>query len=134
MTGENRLANARAAIAAANEALRACDALLGLALRRDAMSRAYYAVFHAARALLLLEGVEVKTHGGVLRLVAERLVRAGKLEAKTNVLLVKLQAIRHESDYGFVFDIDPTDARQSFDEAKAFVDLAAQRVVASTSG
>jgi uncharacterized protein len=117
VTGENRRANALAEMDSARDALRASESLLSLALRRDAMSRAYYAVFHAARALLLLEGLEAKIHGGVLRLVAERLVRSGKLDAKVNVLLAKLQAIRHESDYGYAFDIDPGDAQHAFDEA-----------------
>ena len=111
MTGENRHANAVAEIRAARDALRACDSLLSLGLYRDAMSRAYYAAFHAARALLLLEGLEARTHSGVLRMVAERLVRAGLLEPKVNVLLAKLQGIRHESDFGCAFDIDPDDAR-----------------------
>jgi uncharacterized protein (UPF0332 family) len=120
--------NARAEIDAARDATQACASLLSLGLRRDAMSRAYYAVFHAARALLLLEGVEAKTHAGVLRLVAERLVRGGKLDAKVNVWLVKLQAIRHESDYGFAFDVDPGDALQALDEARTFVERAAAMV------
>src|SRR5438046_1680173 len=128
MTDEHRRTNAIAEIAAARDSIRACETLLSLGVPRDAMSRAYYAVFHAARALLLLEGLEAKTHGGVLRLVAEHLVRGGKLDAKVNVLLAKLQGIRHESDYGYAFDIDPHDARQAFEEAQAFVERAAAAV------
>jgi len=85
------------------------------------------------RALLLLEGLEARTHAGVLRMVAERLVRAGKLEPKVNVLLAKLQGIRHESDYGYAFDIDPEDARQGYEEARAFVERTATRVAAEDS-
>ena len=134
MTGENRHANAVAEIGAAREALRASGSLLSLGLHRDAMSRAYYAAFHAARALLLLEGLEARTHAGVLRMVAERLVRTGKLEPKVNVLLAKLQGIRHESDYGYAFDIDPDDARQVHEESGAFVERAAARVATQGTG
>ena len=38
----------------------------------DAISRAYYAAFYAARALLLLLGVEARTHEGVLAMLCER--------------------------------------------------------------
>jgi hypothetical protein len=69
VTGDNRRANAEADIAAGFDALRAAEALLGLAIFRDAMSRAYYAAFHAARPLPL-EGIEPETHAGVLRVVA----------------------------------------------------------------
>ena len=110
MTGENCHANAVAEIGAAREALRASGSLLSLGLHRDAMSRAY------------------------LRMVAERLVRTGKLEPKVNVLLAKLQGIRHESDYGYAFDIDPDDARQVHEESGAFVERAAARVATQGTG
>ncbi len=121
MTGENRYANAVIEIENAEAAIRACEGLLSLGLPRDAMSRAYYAAFHAARALLLLEGIEAKTHAGTFRLVAQHLVRAGKLPPEIDAVLVKLQGLRHESDYGYAFDIAPADAQQALVEARAFV-------------
>jgi uncharacterized protein (UPF0332 family) len=36
----------------------------------DAISRAYYAIFHAAQAALLIEGAKAETHQGVVRLLA----------------------------------------------------------------
>jgi uncharacterized protein (UPF0332 family) len=122
MTRENRIANARAEIASARDALRVAEAALGIGVRRDAMSRAYYAIFHAARALLLLEGVEPKTHSG------EELVRAGKLDAKSGLLFTRMQAYRQASDYAYVFAIDAEDARKELDEARTFVERAASAV------
>jgi uncharacterized protein (UPF0332 family) len=55
---------AESELAAAAEALRAAMALLGLGLTRDAISRLYYAVFHAARAALVSRGLHAKTHSG----------------------------------------------------------------------
>ena len=132
MTGENRRANAEAEMASALEALRAAEALLSLALLRDAMSRAYYAVFHAARALLLLEGLEAKTHAGVLRFVATDLVRTGKLDARANLLLAKLHAFRQASDYAYAFDIAASDAGEEIAQARAFVEAASSTVGASS--
>jgi uncharacterized protein (UPF0332 family) len=51
---------------AANDAFRAAVALVELALYRDAVSRLYYAVFHAARAALICHGLQAKTHSGQL--------------------------------------------------------------------
>jgi len=131
MTNENRRANALGELAAARDALKAADGLVAMSLRRDAASRAYYAVFHAARALLLLEGLEAKTHGGVHRLVAEQLVRTGKLDAKVNVLLARLQGVRHQSDHAYTFDIDEEDAAALVADARAFVEKAATLVGAA---
>lgn len=57
---------AEAELAAADDALRAAVALLDLNLYRDAVSRLYYAVFHAARAALICHGLHAKTHAGQL--------------------------------------------------------------------
>ena len=43
----------------------------------DAVSRAYYAAFHAATATLLSLGIESKTHGGLRALFALHVVRPG---------------------------------------------------------
>lgn len=81
MTDANRHSNAHAELAIANDALLVARAALELGIVRDALSRAYYAVFHAARALLLLAGVEPKTHAGAEHFVAlaERLVAADEV-------------------------------------------------------
>jgi len=130
VTGPNRLENARAEIQAARDALAVSTAALSLGIHRDAMSRAYYAVFHAARALLLLEGVEPKTHAGVHRMVGEQLVRTQKLSPHEALTLTRLQAYRAESDYGYSFVIDAADAEKEIDAARTFVEHAAARVVA----
>jgi uncharacterized protein len=130
MTGDNRHTNARAEIAAARDALRVAEAAIGLGVRRDAMSRTYYAVFHAARALLLLEGVEPKTHAGVSRMVGEYLVRPGKLDAHAGMVFTRLQAYRQASDYSYAFEIAEADAIAELAEARAFVDRATAAVTA----
>jgi hypothetical protein len=44
----------------------------------DAVSRAYYAVYHAAQALLLTKGERVETHKGVVTLFGLLFVKTGK--------------------------------------------------------
>jgi uncharacterized protein (UPF0332 family) len=69
MTDANRAANAAAERKAAIEALAEARALDRLSHYGGAISRAYYAAFHAARALLVEKGLQPKTHDGVRRLV-----------------------------------------------------------------
>lgn len=128
MTGANRRANALAEVSAARDALRVAEAAILLGIRRDAMSRAYYAVFHAARALLLLEGLEPKTHAGVIRMLGEHLFRAGKLDAASLALITRLQAYRQASDYAYVFDVDTADVERELASAKALVERTAARL------
>lgn len=124
MTGENRMANAALELAAAYDALRVAEAALGIGILRDAISRAYYAAFHAARALVLWQGFEARTHGGLSRLFNEHLVRSGLLEPRYNLVLARLQAYRQASDYAYAFEIGPDEARAEVAAARDFVDRA----------
>lgn len=132
MTGANRVANAQAEIVTAINALRVARAALDMGIFRDAMSRAYYAAFHAARALVLLEGEEPRTHGGLSRLFNDHVVRAGTVEVRYNLLLARLQAYRQASDYAFDFALAEDDARREIDGAAELVERARAIVEAAT--
>lgn len=54
----------------------------------DAVSRAYYAVFHTTQALLLTEGVKADTHKGVITLFGLLFVKTGKFKTLENTLQI----------------------------------------------
>lgn len=54
----------------AEKSLQSARLLLRDSLLEDALSRAYYAILHATRAVLLAEGVNVTSHRAVRRLLA----------------------------------------------------------------
>lgn len=64
-----------------------------------AVSRAYYAVFHAARALLFSLGLEVKSHRAVLNQVSEHFVKTGRLAPELCRLISRMQRDREDADY-----------------------------------
>jgi len=68
VTEDGRRESARAELELAAEELRAADTLLAAKLPRVALTRAYYAVFHAVRAKLFAEGFEPRTHTGTQHL------------------------------------------------------------------
>jgi uncharacterized protein (UPF0332 family) len=100
LTGEKRLANAKAETTLGDDALRAAEELLKLGLPNDAVSRAYYAAFHYARALLLLEGLEPKTHRGVVTLLSEHFEATKRLSSDAvSAALARVQTFRDIADY-----------------------------------
>ena len=119
MTEANRLANARAEAALGDDALRAASALLELDLHNDAVSRAYYAAFHYARALLLVAGLEPKTHRGVVSLLLEHYEKPGRLEPGAVSILARLQTFRGLADY---------DASERIARERAETEVAAARL------
>lgn len=87
----------------------------------DAVSRAYYAAYHAAQAALLTEGQRGETHRGVVLLFGLLLVKTGKLDRRWGKLLANLKDDREASDYDALSFIDEATARRALEEAEEFV-------------
>lgn len=87
----------------------------------DAISRAYYAAYHAAQAALLTEGQRGDTHKGVVMLFGLMLVKTGKLEKKWGKFLANLKDDREAGDYDALSYLDEDTARRAVREAEEFV-------------
>ena len=85
------------------DAEREAQALFELGLYRGACSRAYYAMFNMARALLLARGHEpaaTKTHRTVLQTFSNEFVRNGPFDKSDGRELQRAAEARHLADYG----------------------------------
>lgn len=117
---------AEAELGAAAEAHRAASTLLDAGLPRDAASRLYYAVFHAARAALMSRGRSVKTHAGQ-RVVFEYTFGAAPV-------LARLLELRIDADYrADEFGAEEPALRALVEEAASFLDRCAQIVADEVS-
>lgn len=105
----------------ADEALRAAGALVDLGLPADAASRAYYAAFHAARALLYSIGVEERSHAALRTQLSRHFVKTGKLAAARSKDLAQLEALRVAGDYDSAFALGVDDVRPEVEKAARFI-------------
>jgi uncharacterized protein (UPF0332 family) len=87
----------------------------------DAVSRAYYAAFHASCALLASIGRTVKTHEGLRGAVGEHFIRTGKLPARFSRYLALAAADRNEADYNCAAIYTVEDSEESIRSAREFV-------------
>ena len=87
----------------------------------DAVSRAYYAAFHAAQAVLLTEGLRAETHQGLVNLFGLHFVKTGKLDKKFGKFLANLKDDRENGDYEIYSAIDEESARLAVKEAREFL-------------
>ena len=132
MTNDQKRTNIAAEVARGDSALRSAELLLVAGQTADAVSRAYYAAFHHARALLLTLGEEARTHGGLDRLVQRDLVRTGKLAPETAALLSRLMTFRQNADYMAEYVFTHAMAEEQVDGARVFV--AAARAILEADG
>ncbi|MCX7794247.1 MAG: HEPN domain-containing protein [Thermodesulfovibrionales bacterium] len=87
----------------------------------DAVSRAYYAVYHAAQALLLSEGQRAETHKGVVTLFGLLFVKTGKFDRNLGKYLANLKDDRESGDYEVFSYTDRETAETAIAEATEFL-------------
>lgn len=127
------LGSAPEQIALARETLEAARVLRAAGLHRHAVGRSYYAVFHAACALLASIGRRARTHDGVRHLVNEHFVRPGLLAAEHARTLRQTASDRGDADYDASATFDDEDSATDLTRAESFV-KAVEGVLARSSG
>ncbi len=105
----------------ANKKVGVAEKLLKSGDYEDAVSRAYYAVFHATQALLLTEGERAETHKGIVTLFGLLFVKTGKFSKHIGKYLANLKDDRESSDYEVFSYIDKETAETAISESKEFL-------------
>jgi len=106
----------------ADEKLKAARMLLEADMYSDAVSRAYYAMLYAARALLSTKGIHPKTHKGVMAELASQYVKTGKMDRETFQSFASSQEDREDADYGLLADMTQEEAVRVTGCAEAFLE------------
>ena len=104
------------------ESLELARKLAGEGYYDVAASRAYYAAFYAATAVLTSKGMEFSRHKGVISAVHRELVHAGKLSPDAGKALASLFHVRGVGDYGGLARVSPEEARTAVSLADSFVE------------
>lgn len=81
--------------------------------------KAYYSIFHSARALLYSVGYREKSHRALLAALNELFVKTGKLPTDLLLAFEDGMDLREEADYGQTFS--QGSASDLIDDAKAFL-------------
>jgi uncharacterized protein (UPF0332 family) len=86
------------------------------------ISRAYYAMFYAANALLASKKITRSKHSGVLSAFGENFVRTGEIEPEYAKMLVNAFDSRLDSDYDVTFMVERSTAEKILNDAGIFVE------------
>lgn len=112
-------------MAKAQRALAGARLLLGQDDAEGACNRAYYAMFDAAHAALLITAdgspeANTKTHHGLISAFGRLLVLTGRIDAEHGRAFNQVQRLRQLADYSGE-PVSLQDARWAVTEAEAFV-------------
>ncbi len=119
VVGKDNHIDARMAIA--RDKLAAASALLAQHFYNDCISKAYYAMFYASKALLLALDEDPNKHEGVVSLFGERIAKVGLSDPNYGTVLRNAKELREEADYGDFFRATKEQAEQAFENAQDFV-------------
>ncbi len=87
----------------------------------DAGSKAYYAMFYAAQALLRAHGFLVVKHSAVASVLGREFAKTGRLDARLHRMLLHARRVRELADYSIITTVDAATARQVVANGKVFV-------------
>lgn len=110
----------------ATETLDAARELSAAGHYRDAVNRAYYAMFYCALALLASKGLGASKHSGVLSLFNRHFVKPGEFPLEDGRHLQEAFELRQGSDYREFVQITREQAEETIAKAEAFLQHARQ--------
>lgn len=93
---------------------------LAMEMYDTAANRSYYAIFHAARAVLALDGLDFKKHSGVISNFQMRYIKSGIFDKQLSNIIKSAFSLRTESDYEDFYVISKTDVENQVSEAEVF--------------
>jgi uncharacterized protein (UPF0332 family) len=105
----------------ANEDLAAGENALKNGDFRVCANRAYYAIFHAIRALLILDGLDFKKHSAVIAHFRMKYIKTGVFTAEFSKIVGRAFEICTESDYEDFFIISKEDVEKQLSDANKFI-------------
>jgi uncharacterized protein (UPF0332 family) len=107
LNDEERVLLATRELEASHESWDAADVLVTQRLYRDALTRAYFGLFHAVRSLLLVEGYDVRGPNQVVEVLSLRFAGVGELPPEAPAVLARGQKYRELCDWGVGWVVTP---------------------------
>ena len=108
----------------ARESLEAARLLAEQSYFDFAASRAYYAMFYTAEALLLLKGLSYSSHAAVIANFGKEFSKTRELDPKFHKYLIAVQDLRSQGDYSYGPGVSRNDLQNALVWASEFIEAA----------
>ena len=122
MQCDDKLALSQVRLDRARECLADAKLLLDNGSYKALANRSYYAIFHAMRAVLVLDGYDSKKHSGIISEFQRMYIKTATFDKEYSIIIKKLLQARTGSDYDDFFAISKEDTVSQFYDAVKFVE------------
>lgn len=123
MLNEDLLSLSKARLAHAYDCLKEAEILLSADEYKGTANRAYYAAFHAMRAVLILDNFDSKKHSGIIAKFRELYLKTELFDKDVSDAISSLFRVRSASDYDDFYMVAKQDALLQLQNAKNIVSL-----------
>lgn len=118
---EDRKELSRFRIEKAEKNLKAAKILLDNGLLSESISRSYYSIFHAARALIAYDKFDSKKHSAIIGYFNKNYIKEGKVEKEYSKIISKAFKIRTDSDYQDFYLVSKEETKEQMENAEKFL-------------
>lgn len=120
MPADEKIYLSKVRIENAKECLNAAKSLYKNGSYKSAANRSYYAVFHSMRAILALDGIDMKHHSGIISEFRRLYIKTGVFDTELSTIISALFDIRTESDYDDFYVISKQEVKEQIANADLF--------------
>jgi uncharacterized protein (UPF0332 family) len=127
-------AESKALVTKARENIEAANLLAESGYIDVAVTRAYYAMFYCAQALLAKKEIVGSTHKRIISAFGKELVRTGEVPAALHRYLIEAQRERHLADYLVDSQLEAVDARETIGHAREMLAFTTEKLARPNRG
>lgn len=122
MQVDETISISKSRIAHAKECLTSAKTLIISGDCRGAANRSYYAIFHAMRSVLALDGFDSKKHSGIIAEFRKNYIKTGVFADELSDIINDLFQTRTDCDYDDFYLASKSEVTVQLDFAKTFVE------------
>ena len=105
----------------ADECISAAKSLLESENYKSAANRAYYTVFHAMRAVLAFDKIDMKHHSGIIAEFRCLYIKTGIFDVELSKIISVLSDSRNDSDYDDFYIVSKEEVTEQIKDAEYFL-------------
>lgn len=119
---EERIALSKYRLEQAEQCLKTAKLILEYGDFKGAANRSYYAIYHAIRSVIALDGKEFVKHSGNNTYFRSEYIKTGIFDVELSDIITSAFTVRNASDYNDFFVIAKEDAVAQVEQAVKFYD------------